>query len=83
MEVPPSWGAIFGSEIATVSITGVERSEDHRVTLKCFSLEENHVTFSYGLLARTCHMALSDHTECGKLEEKVDIWWVLQTPLPQ
>lgn len=61
MEVPSSWGAIFGSEIAMVAITGGERSEEHTLTLKCFSLEENHVTFSYGLLARICHMALSYH----------------------
>lgn len=59
-----------------VAITGGERSEDHTLTFKCFSLEENHVTFSYTLLARTSHIALFDHTECGKLEEKVGFWWV-------
>ena len=53
-----------------VATAGGKRSEDHTLALKCFSLEGNHVTFFYSLLARTSCTALLDHM--GVNVEKVD-----------
>lgn len=70
MEVPLSWGATSGSEVSMVATAGGKRSEGHTLALKCFSLEGNHVTLFYRLLARTSCMALLDHM--GVNVKKVD-----------